>query len=134
MALKPGGYGIRTEAHFLADAQPSEQDVQIRYVLAVPVPPSIELHLTEPAEEQKQIIDAHACAIQMTLRAAILPERRKPSGFPVARRRLEIGVEMNRCVGAHAPSREIGDEMAHVERSGIQHAVRRPPVAAGDWE
>jgi hypothetical protein len=103
-------------------------------VLAVSVPPSIEFDFAEPPEEQKQIIDADACAIQMTLRAAVLPERRKPSGLATARRHLEIGIEMDRRVGAHAPAREIGHEMAHVERSGIQHAVRRPSVAAGDWE
>ena len=95
MPLKPGRYGIRPDAHHLADAEPSEHHVQIRHVLAVPIPASIEFHFAEPAEEQKQIVDAHACAIQMTLRTAVLPERRKPSGFAAARRHLEIGVEMN---------------------------------------
>jgi hypothetical protein len=95
MALKPRGDRIRAEAHDLADPEPSEQHVQIRHVLAVPVPPSIEFHFAEPAEEQEQIVDAHACAVQMTLRVAVLPERRKPSGFPAACRRLEIGVEVN---------------------------------------
>jgi hypothetical protein len=64
-------------------------------MFTVPIPSSIEFHLAKPAEEQKQIIDPHTCAIEMTLRVAVLSERRKPSGFPVARRRLEIGVEMN---------------------------------------
>ncbi|MFA5911371.1 MAG: hypothetical protein WC815_21555 [Vicinamibacterales bacterium] len=69
----------------MANAKPTEKDMQVRCVGTEAVVAADELDLAEPAKEEEEIISANSRLMEVALSDAVLTKRWRPTGLSFAR-------------------------------------------------
>ena len=132
MILKPLRNRIKADSQDLSHPKPAEEHMEVRRLRTVSVLPANELDVAEPTEEQEEIINANAHALQVPLSGAVLTERRQPTGSSLARRAFQVRIDMSGSTSGNAPLSEVRNDVGDVESSGPKIAISNPGF--GMWD